>query len=152
MKNKNNYKQCLVVGLTVIFIAVYFCGCIENNNSNEEAALSKFIGTWTGNLVSVFKGRTANITELTFIENTVDVTMISDRGIQIMTYIYSVEGNKLVLEANFDNEKPIDEEESSEDVQLSNGELPSISITFVYSFNEEYDALYVDGSEFIKSN
>ena len=113
-------------------------GCTENNNSNDETVLNKFIGTWVGNLVSTVKGRTINMTELTFIENTVDVTMISDRGTQTMTYIPKVEGDKLVLEAKFDNGGP------------PGGRQPSRTFTYAYSFNEEYDVLYLDGTEFIK--
>lgn len=141
--SKNNYKQSIVVALTVILVAVSFCGCIENN-SNNEVVLNSFIGTWSGNLVSTFKGRTANITDLTFIENTVDVTMKSDRGTQIMTYIYSVKEDKLVLEAKFDNGRSPDGE------QPSGGGQSSIPISFIYSFNLEYDILYLDGSEFKK--
>ena len=144
MVNKNSNIKELVVGLTVILVAVNFCGCTENSNSNDEAVLSKFIGTWVGNLVSTFKGRTANITELTFIDNTIDVTMINDRGTQTMAYIPKVEGDKLVLEAEFDNGGPPGSREPPD------GEQPSRTISYTYSFNEEYDVLYLDGTEFIK--
>jgi hypothetical protein len=137
-------KITFVIGLTILLIAVFFSGCTENNNSNDEAILSKFIGTWTGNLVSTFKGRTVNVTSLAFIENTVDVTMIIDRGTQTMTYIPMKEGDKLVLEANFDNGGPPGSR------QLPDGGQPSRTFTYAYSFNEEYDVLYLDGAEFIK--
>ena len=137
-------KITFVIGLTVFLIAVFLSGCTENNNSNDEATLSKFIGTWVGNLVSTFKGRTANITELNFIENTVDVTMISDRGTQTMTHTYEVEGDKLVLEAKFDNGGPPGGR------QPSDGGQPSRTFTYAYSFNEEFDVLYLDETEFIK--
>jgi hypothetical protein len=146
MSNKNNYKQGFVFGLTAILVVVSFSGCIENNNSIDETILSSFIGTWSGNLISTFKGRTANITDLTFIENTVDVTMKSDRGTQIMTYIYSVEGDKLVLEAKFDNGRSADGREPPE------GGQSNIPTSFVYSFNLEYDVLNLDSSKFIKTN
>jgi hypothetical protein len=146
MNRKKGIKQVFVIGLIIFLIAIFLSGCTENKNSNDNAVLSKFIGTWTGNLVSTFKGRTANITELTIIENVVDVTMISDRGSNTMTYIYKVEGNKLVLDANFDNEGPPDGR------QPPDGEQPSLSISFVYSFNEKYDVLYLDESGFIKVN
>lgn len=137
-------KQVFVIGFAIFLIAVSLSGCTENNNSNDEAVLSKFIGTWVGNLVSTFKGRTANITELTFIKNTIDVTMISDRGTQTMAYIPKVEGDKLVLEAKFDNGGPPGSREPPD------GEQPSRTISYTYSFNEEYDVLYLDGTEFIK--
>ncbi len=144
MNEKNVNKQVLAVGLTVFLITVFLSGCTENSNSNDEATLSKFIGTWVGNLVSTFKGRTANITELTFIENTVNVTMISDRGTQTMTYIPKVEGDKLVLEVKFDNGRPPASREPPD------GEQPSRTFTYAYSFNEKYDVLYLDETEFIK--
>ncbi len=137
-------KQVFVIGFAIFLIAVSLSGCTENNNSNDEAVLNKFIGTWTGNLVSTFKGRTVNVTGLAFIENTVDVTMISDRGTQTMTYIPKVEGDKLVLEAKFDNGGPPGGR------QPSDGGQPSRTFTYAYSFNEEYDVLYLDGTEFIK--
>ncbi len=137
-------KITFVIGLTILLIAVFLSGCTENNNPNDEATLSKFIGTWVGNLVSTFKGRTANITELTFIENTVDVTMISDRGTQTMTHTYEVEGDKLVLEAKFDNGGP------PGDRQPPDGGQSSRTISYTYCFNEEFDVLYLDETEFIK--
>lgn len=140
----NNIKQAFGTVLTIFIIAVFLSGCTENNNSNDEATLSKFIGTWVGNLVSTFKERTVNVTGLAFIENTVDVTMISDRGTQTMTYTYAVEGDKLVLEAKFDNGGPPGGR------QPPDGGQPSRAITYNYSFNEEYDVLYLDGTEFIK--
>jgi hypothetical protein len=137
-------KITFVIGLTIFLIPVFFSGCTENNNSNDEAVLSKFIGTWTGNLVSTFKGRTVNVTGLAFIENTVDVTVISDRGTQTMTYIPMVEGDKLVLEAKFDNGGPPGSREPTDGGQSSR------TISYTYSFNEEHDVLYLDGTEFIK--
>jgi hypothetical protein len=146
MNNKKGIRQVFVIGLAIFLIAVLLSGCTENNNSNDEAVSDKFIATWIGNLVSTFKGHTANITELTFLGNTVDVTMKSDRGTNTMTYIYNVEGDKLILEAKFDNGGP------QGDRQPPEGGQPSLSISFVYSFNEEYDVLFLDGSEFIKAN
>ncbi len=137
-------KITFVIGLTIFLVAVFFSGCTENNNSNDEAVLSKFIGTWTGNLNSTFKGRTVNITGLAFIENTVDVTMISERGTQTMTHIYKVEGDKLVLEAKFDNGGPPGNRESPDGGQASR------TVSYTYSFNEEFDVFYLDGSEFIR--
>jgi hypothetical protein len=55
-----------------------------------------------------------------------------------------VEGDKLVLEAKFDNGKPPGSRESPD------GEQPSRTFTYAYSFNEEYDVLYLDETEFIK--
>ena len=60
-------KQVFVIGFAIFLIAVFLSGCTENNNSNDEAVLNKFIGTWVGNLASKYKGRTAIIKELTFI-------------------------------------------------------------------------------------
>jgi hypothetical protein len=144
MKEKNVNKQVLAVGLIVFLVTVFLTGCTENNNSNDEATSSRFIGTWVGNLVSTFKGRTANITKLTIIENTVDMTMISDRGTQTMTYTYEVEGYKLVLEAKFDNGEPPGGR------QPPDGGQSSRTISYTYGFNGEYDVLYLDGTEFIK--
>ena len=144
MSNKNNYIRGLVIGLTAILVAVSFTGCIENNNVKNNPILNSFIGTWSGNLISTLKGRTANITDLTFIENTVDVTMNSNRGTQIMTYIYSVEGDKLILEAKLEKGRSPDGGQPPED-----GQSP-IPISFVYSFNLEYNILYLDGSQFKK--
>jgi hypothetical protein len=146
MNNKKGIKQVFVIGLIVFLIAVFLSGCTENNISNDDAVSDKFIGTWIGNLVSEFKGRTANIIELIFLGNTVDVTMDSDRGTNTMTYIYNVDGDKLILEAKFDNGGP------QGDRQPPEGGQPSMSISFIYSFNEGYDVLYLDGSEFIKAN
>jgi hypothetical protein len=137
-------KIIFIIGLTFLLIPIFLSGCTENNNSNDEAVLNEFIGTWTGNLVSTIKGRTVNVTSLTFIGNTVDVTMISDRGTQTMTYILKVEGDKLVLKAKLDND------ESHRDRSPPDGGQTSRTISYSYRFNEEYDVLYLDGTEFIK--
>jgi hypothetical protein len=146
MNDKKGIKLVFVIGLTILLIGVLLSGCTENNNSNDDSVSDKFIGIWIGNLVSTFKGRTANITELTFFGNAVDVTMKSDRGTNTVIYIYNVEGDKLILEAKFDNGGPQGDRQRPEDGQ------PSMLISFVYSFNEEYDVLYLDDSEFIKAN
>jgi hypothetical protein len=125
-------------------MTIFLSGCTESSNSNDETVLSNFVGTWTGNLVSTFKGRTANITGLTFIENTVNVTINSDRGTNTMPYTFTVEGEKLILDAKFENGGRQGNRQSPE------GGQPSVSISFVYSFNEEYDVLYLNEKEFVK--
>jgi hypothetical protein len=137
-------KITFVIGFTILLIVIFFSGCTESNNSNDETILSGFVGTWTGNLVSTFKGRTANITGLTFIENTVDVTMNSDRGTNTMAYTYTVEGEKLVLDVKFENDR------RQTNRQPPEGGQSSMSISFFYSFNEEYDVLYLNEKEFVK--
>jgi hypothetical protein len=136
-------KIIFVIGLTIFLIPV-FSGCTENNNSNDQAVIGNFAGTWTGHLVSAFKERTVNVTGLAFNGETVDITMISDRGTQTMTYSLNVEGDKLVLEAIFDNEG------SPRGRPPPDGGQTSRTITYTYRFNEKYDVLYLDGTEFKK--
>jgi hypothetical protein len=139
-------KDTFAFGLIIFLITVFLSGCTENNNSNDEFDMSNFIGTWAGNLESTFKGRTANITELTFIETIVDVTMVNNRGIQTMTYTYKLDGDKLVLETNFNNR------DSPEGRQPPDEGQSSLFISFVYNFDEECNILYLNGSGFIKAN
>jgi hypothetical protein len=61
-----------------------------------------------------------------------------------MTYSFNVEGDKLVLEATFDNE------ESSGGRPPPDGGQASRTIFYTYRFNEENDVLFLDGAEFIK--
>lgn len=137
-------KITFILGFTILLMTIILSGCTESNNLNDETVLSNFVGTWAGNLVSTFKGRTANITGLTFIENTVDVTMNSDRGTNTMIYTYTVDGEKLILDAKLENGG------RQGNRQLPEGEQPSMSISFVYSFDEEYDVLYLNEKEFVK--
>ena len=92
-----------------------------------------FIGTWTGNKEfeqeTIWKTITMDLTKLTFKDEThVDVYITHPiRGSQSSSCSYEIDGNTLNLE-------------------LERG-----SLSFVYSFNEEYDVLYLDETEFIKA-
>ena len=131
----------------------------NNDNLTDEEDTDRFIGIWTGNLVLESEKGDTIITEFKFEENTVDVTMRYDlieeddesddkwwnwrdkedenkeeKSDSItITYNYEVQGDELVLESS-----------SEKDGKTS-------TTVYFYSFNDDYDVLYIDGYAFTKN-
>ena len=173
MSKKNVNKQMLVIVIMVFLSVVGLSGCVSNQNTGSD--LGKFIGTWTGNKeISMFGGGSnTSITQLTFTENIVEATLTSERGTYTMNYTYNTQGDKLVLEPKFTGVGGFPGRQSYNRTRPYNGtrpngtrngtrppyngsgqpfggQRPSVSISFVYSFNEEYNVLYLDESQFKK--
>lgn len=62
MNRKNRIKQVSGIVIVTSLFAVCLCGCTENSSTNNEVDLSKFLGTWTGNMeeTSIFGFRENN--------------------------------------------------------------------------------------------
>lgn len=184
MNQKDASKLAIMICVTVFLSTVSLSGCTTQNNQNTGVVdLSKFLGTWVGTLeITTFGHNSSNITQLTFMENVVAVTMASEQGTYTMNYSYSVDGNTLVLEPKFDrtggsgsyNGQPHNNShqwnngtyppngtwppngtlpygQSPNGGQYPGGERPSMSLSFVYSFNETQDILYLNGDQFTKT-
>jgi hypothetical protein len=186
MRQKNANKLTPIICVTIFLSIVSLSGCVDNQNTGVEYQ-SKFFGTWTGTLeIPMFGGgNNSNITQIMFMENIVAATLSSEQGSFTMNYTYSVEGDMLVLEPNFDRRGGAPNGQSP-DAQFPNGprqwagtqppngtwspndtwspngtgppnngqppggERPSMSISFIYSFNEENSILFLNGTQFIK--
>jgi hypothetical protein len=104
-------NKILLLGVTFIALSLLLGGCTENSISNQTTDLSKFYGTWEGNMkLSMFNGRenpnNANITKLEFSENTLYMTMTNGNESQIITSTYRVDGDQLLLSFQFSDERP----------------------------------------------
>lgn len=180
MKNMKLNKSMIIIIFSICIIISCLSGCTENDTQNEngtnddqgqdndknndnptdEEDTERFIGTWTGNLVLESEKGDTIITEFKFEENTVDVTMRyelieedddesndkwwnwrdkedenkEEKSDSItITYNYEVQGDELVLESS-----------SEKDGKTS-------TTVYFYSFNDDYDVLYIDGSAFTKN-
>ena len=133
MNKETRIKQAFVVVLTIFLFTVFLCGCTDTSSSNDGVDLSKFIGTWSGNMETSmfgFKGdramgnisdfmngtrrnmtdsmnsTSANITELEFTVDTLYMTITTENETQTMSNSYTVEGNQIILSFDFSGERP----------------------------------------------
>ena len=99
-KNKVSILICIIIFFSILSLS----GCVSNQNA-ESINLSKFFGTWTGNLDIQMFGESNNstINHLTFDENIVKMDLTNDRGTYTMNYTYKVEGDKLILQPEFNS-------------------------------------------------
>jgi len=168
------------LGVSFIAFSILLSGCTDNNISNEDMDLSKFYGIWEGNLeFSMFGGRenfsTVNITRLEFTENTLYMTMKTWNGTQKMSNTYKVEGDQIFLSFQFSGERPKwngpfngslqPPFNSTQQPPFNNSEIPPFNSTqrppfddempsressYTFRFNENYDILYLNDSQFKK--
>lgn len=119
MNNENSIKKAFIVIIFVLLLIVSLCGCTENNSLDTNDELSKFLGTWTGNMeFSMFNYSnnssrnnmtdfnnisSTNITELEFTLNNLNMIVSIGNETQEMSFTYIIEGNKLILSPEFDN-------------------------------------------------
>ena len=188
MNNKKIKKSHLSL-LTIFIFTLLLCGCSENNTSSD-ALNTEFIGSWIGNMEysmnnfrdnfsmvndNITNGRnfsSANITKLELTKDTIYMTITSEDGTQVISNLYKIEGDQLVLSFQFgDRQRPdgmqppdgwepptFDENNRSFNNSqpfnftrpFNNGQPPQSSRGYTYSFNEDNTILYLDGSEFIK--
>ena len=80
---------------------------LEDTNGNITIYIkqNKFVGTWIGNKEIYISTRRRNmsvyITELTFTEDTVNMTTEGEKGIRNMSGTYTAEGNELIMKISF---------------------------------------------------
>lgn len=179
MNKEPKIKKVNVFIIIIFLLIVFLCGCTENNSLSYKTDISKFIGTWSGNMETfMFNFRnnrtkvnttdfrnisSANITKLEFTIDNLEMTILIGNETQIMSFTYMVEGNRLVLspkfncgplngEFPFDGENPFNGEPPNNGTRPSfDGERPFRESSYTYNFNEEYDVLYLDGSPFTKN-
>jgi len=111
-----------------------------------------------------------NITQLEFTADILYMTITTLNGTEIISQTYKLEENQIILsiqspderpdimQSPFEGEQPPFEEGQPpfEDGQLpdrewpDDAERPNMTIAYNYYFNEEYNVLYLDGTEFVK--
>ncbi len=207
MNKDTKVKQIFAIVLTIFLFVIFLCGCTENNRSNDEENLNKFIGNWSGEMeTSIFGFRgnrslmndtgfqqngtnlnftefrenntTANITNLEFTSDTLYMTITTINETQIIPFIYTIDGNQLILSFQFNGERlpfdgewssdrepppsdgespfdgdrpPFDGEWPSDGETPFDGQQPFRKISYFFGFNEDYSILYLDGSSFTKN-
>jgi len=128
--------------------------------------MSDFRNGTTGNMTDFMNTTAANITKLEFTVDTLFMMITTENETQRMSNSYKVEDNQIILGFDFSGERPdsmqppsngerppfYGEPPSDGERLPFNGEHPSRTTSYIYSFNEEYDVLYLDGSPFIKVN
>jgi hypothetical protein len=188
ISKKNASSYSILICITIFLSIISLSGCVENQN-NVGQNLSKFIGTWTGNLeIPMFGGsNNTTINKLVFTETYVTAYLTSERGTFSMNYSYKTEGDKLTLEPEiFNNGGPSNRQSFNHSLPFNdtqppyngtwppNGTMPpnntwshngtrpydggqfpynqrpNMTTTFDYSFNEEFNVLYLNDSQFIK--
>ena len=135
MNEKKSNKEIFIVILTIFIFIFFFCGCTENNNKKDDVNYQKFIGSWSGNMVTSmfsfdknnfssnhtnnFENSTnrnftryrenltnATITKLEFNTDTVEITFVTDNETQIVTQTYSIDGNQIIFSFQSKGEFP----------------------------------------------
>jgi len=147
VNKETKVKKVNVVIIIIFILIVFLCGCTENNISSYKIDISKFIGTWSGNMETfMFNFRdnrtkvnntdfrnisSSNITKLEFTIDNLDMTILIGNETKIMSFTYMVKGNRLVLSPKFnggrlDGEPPTDGERPPfNDENPFNGEPPN---------------------------
>jgi hypothetical protein len=177
--------EAIVLAISALIIISCLSGCTSNQNTTT----NHLSGTWIGSVeMPMGVGRVnTSLSQLSFTDNNVQLTMESEMGTRTMEYTYSITGNTLVLQPSFSNTgrfpggqppngtrpwndtkppgnwtwQPNDTRHDNgtwpgnltqpdNRTQLPGGERLSMSVSFEYSFNEEYSVLYLSGSPFTK--
>ncbi len=122
---------------------------IEDTNGNITIYIkqNKFVGTWIGNKEIYISTRRRNmsvyITELTFTEDTVNMTTEGEKGIRNMSGTYTAEGNELIMKISFGS--------SPSGHQMQGGSQREYTdFSFAYYFGQGYDILYIEEVPFTK--
>lgn len=96
---QEKYTQGLVIITSFIFLVVCFSGCtsIQNTNGNP------FSGTWVGSVeMPMFAGiSNTSVSQITFTDSNMEMTLTSERGTYTMNYTYTVNGDTLALQPKF---------------------------------------------------
>jgi len=136
VNKKNKIKQIVGIVIVTSLFAVFLCGCTENSSTINGVDLSKFLGTWTGNMeqTSIFGfrendtiGNTSdfmenhtnwnmtefrqsmtggNITKLEFTVDTLYMTIKIGNETRTISQTYTIEGDQLILSMQFTGERP----------------------------------------------
>ena len=180
MSKKNVNKQMLVIVIMVFLAVVSLSGCVNNQNTGSDLGKFIGTWTGNKEISMFGGDSNASIAQLTFTENIVEATLNSERGTYTMNYTYNTQGDKLVLEPKFTGGGGFPARQSYNGTRPPNGtwngtrplangtwppngtqppnggqqspggERPSMFTSFIYSFNEAYNVLYLDGSQFKK--
>lgn len=181
--NKKNLNPILTIIFIFLLIFISF-GCTEHDDSIEKFVNTEFLGIWTGNMkyspnmnfsnfsipenlnlsnrTDMQNFSSANITQLEFNEDTVELTIKTENKTITMSNSYLVDGNQLILSRKLTGQRPggMQPPESGErpsDWKRPSGgsfpfgeERPSGTTSYIYNFNEDKTILYLDENPFIK--
>lgn len=144
MKNQI-YGQFVGIVIVLFFIVASLSGCVSNQtaNLNVNNDATKFLGTWSGSIVIPMFGNRNNsamsLTQLTFSQDRVEVTMTSEQGSFPMTYNYTINGNTLVLEPRIFNRGGFPGRQSPNGQWPRNGTRPSNETWPPYNNSRPYN-------------
>ncbi|MFH1101043.1 MAG: hypothetical protein V1726_03295 [Methanobacteriota archaeon] len=102
MNQKQVHWQMIEVGAVIFLVVVGLSGCVSDQNTGGDT--SNLLGTWTWSLDMSMGGpmMSSSVTQITFTEDAVTMSLTSDQGTFTMNYTYVVNGNTLVLESKFE--------------------------------------------------
>jgi hypothetical protein len=165
ISKRNANKYSILVCITIFLSVISLSGCVDNQNTKGED-LNKFIGTWTGNLEIPIFGRSNNTTinQLIFTETLVSTYLTSERGTlappnkQPFNDSTSFNDTRPPFNETWpqNGTTPPNDTWSPNFTRPFNGEQPPngqralMEISFTYSFNKEFNILYLNDSQFLK--
>ena len=181
-----NKKITIGIIITIVLLVAFLCGCTASDSYSEKVVNTELLGIWTGkmqylpninlsdfdfpkssnhtNITDMEKFSSANITQLEFKKETVEMTIKTENETITMSNLYTVEGNHLSISIDFkgqrpgimqppeERERPSDWERPLDGDFPFGGERPSRTITYNYSYNADKTILYLDENPFYKLN
>lgn len=97
--------ELLSVSTALLLSLVSLSGCMSNQTANQttNGNVNILFGTWTGSteLSGVGARNNTTVSQLTFGDSSVELTLMSQRGTYMMNYSYAFNGDTLVLQPVF---------------------------------------------------
>jgi hypothetical protein len=166
--------------LLCVTITLSGCVSNQNASGDANTFLGEWTGNMEFPMFGGRNTSSTFISQLSFSGSTVEVTMSSDRGTIPMNYNYTINGNTLRLEPIFtgrggfpggqppngqwpqNGTRPGNDTWRPNGTRLGNdtfppngsrppgGNQPSMNLSFTFSFNDQYNILYLNGVAFTK--
>jgi hypothetical protein len=97
-----------VEAIVITISALFIIGCLSGCTSNQNTTPNHLVGIWAGSVEMPMGGGRGNtsISQLSFTDTSVQLTMESKMGTWTMEYTYSINGNTLVLQPSFSGGGP----------------------------------------------
>jgi len=180
MRHRDLRKQTFAICIIIFLAVAFLSGCTDTKNIENSLNRFIGMWTGSMEISTFGPMGNITITKLTFVEYVVTVTLSNERGVYTMNYTYALNGENLVLEPAFnggmpgrqpfngtrpsfndtwspngtrpfnDTRPPFNDTWQPNGQHLPDGQRPTMSLSFSYSFDKNYTVLYLDGVQFKK--